>query len=310
MTGKAPNLVAFAMDVTGSPTASLLLLRIIYWSKYAKRFFGEHNWIAKQAIEWREDTGLTDKQYQAAIALLKREKIVVVERHIYKDRPCSHVRITPEFRDRINLIVRDAIPPSEGSPQSPFLGNPYIQTDIETDSTTDIAPPPGEHLVPENLEEDFSGEEPQKEPEMAHSVLDVVKGKLAPKPGAKHKPQVTQAVQTWQTLAGEVTGKFQAGFTAKQMGQMKQFCTGAPPKADVIKMITDVVKDWFTFIDEVKSQTGWKNAPPEPEFGFFFYHRQIAYNFKAATGKQVPIVKSEVPAGDPLGGLKPYKAGK
>jgi hypothetical protein len=164
-------------------------------------------------------------------------------------------------------------------------------------------------LQAENSGEEFSGENPSEEQNMGYSVSDI-QAKLNPKPGAKKKPQVTNAVHTWQTLAGEVTGKFQAGFTAKQMGQMKQMIAGAPPNANILDIITNVVKDWFTFVDEVKSQTGWKNVPPEPEFNFFFYHRQIAYNFKVATGKQVPIIKSEAQDPDAFAGLKPYKAPK
>jgi hypothetical protein len=313
------NIVRCAVKNTSNLAAAVLLQRIIHWSKYMRIWQGGKLWIVKSAKEWCADTGLSFKQYNTAIASLRDDGLVITESHLFNNKSCTHTRITPKL---ITILGAPDDPGADGV-DDPISDKLIYTLETTLKSTQELASPPKMQKEPSGKKE-FSGEEESEnlmhayqhipvsaytheEPEMAHKVSDVIQGKLAPKPGSQVKPVVQHCIYEWRERCGEVTGKFQTGFTAKQAGQMKMFVNGAPPGVDPKELIRNVVKDWFSFMDEVKEAKGFKSVPAEPAFDFFFVHRQIAYNFKPHTGKMVPLVKGEQEAPVIPSGIKMFK---
>lgn len=288
--------------------ASLLLLRIMYWTRYARVKRGGFLWIVKSAADWCEETGLNSKQYERAIAHLRQLKLVVTESHLFANKSCTHARLTADMLERIKTFSGGLATPFEGPLDSPNMGNPYVQIDTTLDTTLSLTPPTEAYSPPNPPELSGQPEEELIVPKPTHSSLDVVQGKLNPKGKSKAAPAVTLAIHEWQSRAAEVTGKFQPTFTMKQAGMMKQIITGGPQGLNAMEMIRAVVVDWLTFVEAVKDAKGWKNLPPEPLFSFFHQHRDVAYNFKKTTGVKVPIVKTEAaPASaDIFGGVKKF----
>lgn len=82
----------------GSERDAWLLLKIIFWSRYAKAVHNGHRWVIRSHDEWSEETGLSKRQVQRSIASLKQKKIIDTERHLFgKDVRCW-IRLTNDAR--------------------------------------------------------------------------------------------------------------------------------------------------------------------------------------------------------------------
>lgn len=302
-------MVACAMSATGrNSNASLLLLRIVHWSKYARIQFGGHLWVVKSAAEWCAETGLNSKQYERAIYLLRQKNLVITEGHLFANKYTTHARLTDDFKAFMEDFLGATEPPTKGATATPKTGSLYIhqETTLETTlSNTLPSTSSSEACDPPAPQKEFSGE-PEEEiamPKETHSVMDVIHGKLNPKSKGKAPPMTTKAINEWKARCGEVTGKFQIDFTMKQVGLMKQFVTACP--GDPIKLLRAIASDWVSFVEAVKDSKGVKSFPSEPRFEFVHLHRDVAYNFKHPA-KTVSVVKGE----DDLGGFKMFKAKK
>jgi hypothetical protein len=99
------NLIAKCHVATGNLPAAILLMRIAFWMPKATREFGGHLWIAKSALDWCAETGLSFPKYRRAMALLKGPKLgfVVVERHKFGTQTITHVRLTAVGRQAVGM---------------------------------------------------------------------------------------------------------------------------------------------------------------------------------------------------------------
>ncbi|QIG66687.1 hypothetical protein EVB27_017 [Rhizobium phage RHph_TM16] len=309
---------AFSLQETERDLAAgILLTRIIYWSKFARIKFGDHKWIVKQAVDWAADTGLAVKQYQRAIAVLRKRGIVITESHLFKNKSHTYCRLTPEFLAKMTTVFGGADTAVEDALVSPGEGNLYSTDDTTYEVTGDITHPnkSGSYIPPVPPAGSLPGSEKekilkeQKMPKFMHTVEDVVNGKLDPKGKGKMPTILTKCIAEWRDRCAEKTGEFQPNFTGKQLGQMKQFIFGTKdPSFKPVDRIRDVVTDWIGFCEKVQYLFPHvTKSPHQPSFAFFFEHRHVAFNFHKTTGKQTEIVKTEDGTPNALKGLKVFK---
>ena len=105
------NLIARCTAVTGSANAGNVLMRIAYWMPKARREFGGHLWIAKSALDWCAETGLSFGKYRRAMDLLKSPSLglVEVERHKFGGQTITHVRLTAAGRRVVGQQLADTV---------------------------------------------------------------------------------------------------------------------------------------------------------------------------------------------------------
>jgi len=77
----------------------------------ARREFGGHLWIAKSALDWCAETGLSFGKYRRAMDLLKSPSLglVEVERHKFGGQTITHVRLTAAGRKVVGQELADTV---------------------------------------------------------------------------------------------------------------------------------------------------------------------------------------------------------
>jgi hypothetical protein len=103
MKGTRKNSVALAEELAGKHgKASILLLRLLYWTKRADIVKNGHRWVVKSRQEWLEDTGLTLDQYKYAIKHLVDAGLVETTRGIFRNRMSPFLRLTERVLERMD----------------------------------------------------------------------------------------------------------------------------------------------------------------------------------------------------------------
>ena len=303
------NIIARAMSATGHhATAAILLYRINYWIRFAKIERNGTLWIAKAAQDWCAETGLTPKQYETAIAHLRKRGLVLTEQHLFGGKNISHVQLTEKWTTMGDPTEGVPDDPLQGAPEYPQTGELYIKGDTkwEIHNGHTSALPTYDEVTPYPLEEISEQiEEDQVMPKVTHTMQDIVDGLLAPKSKSKTSSKAKQVAEEFRDRYSEVTGKFFPSFTIAQVAQIKKYVKDGPTGFDPVKNVRDVVVDWDGFIARVKDEKKVQ-GPFEPSWPFLYFHRGVAYNFTKTTGVPVKLSKDD----DTLGGFKKFKAPK
>lgn len=114
----------FAEVLDNSVNASLVLCSLLYWRNQGT--YGE--WTYKSMKEMEFETGLSRKQQDKAISILKKYGVVSVEKHGVPQKRHFRVDIDTLHEHIVNMTKRDKIE----SPKEPDNLADYIQTITET----------------------------------------------------------------------------------------------------------------------------------------------------------------------------------
>ena len=144
--------------------AALLLLSILDWLPKAKAQHNGHVWIAKSALEWCTETGLSLKQYHRTIAKLRQLGLVKTKQHLPGEKNVTHLRLEGAA---LELVPAQAQPGTEapgksdlpasgkavltgnGNPDIPKSGNLAASGDpLSSGSEQPTPPASGDPVIP------------------------------------------------------------------------------------------------------------------------------------------------------------------
>ena len=102
MSAPRPMDIPLAYLQFGGLKVAFLLARIVFCHEHADS--GEHiqvyrhgqTWIVKTGEQWRNESGLTAKEYRRAISILKTKRLIELKIMKHQGNPVSHVRLLPD----------------------------------------------------------------------------------------------------------------------------------------------------------------------------------------------------------------------
>ncbi|MEJ6846772.1 hypothetical protein V3589_11205 [Sinorhizobium fredii] len=302
------NPIAQARLTAGSASAALVLLRLSYWQKKTKIRYGAHRWVVMSVPEWLAETGCTLKEFRRAVERLKRRGLVVVERHLFKQRIRSFFRLSEQA---IQLLTEAPDPAQTGAMDSAQTGTTdSAQMGTIEDAQKGAIPKEPSVLVVSEKEGDISSEcdlavamsilpddkglsgaEKKDDtnpptplanaevtmvksyPKSAHQVMAAVAAQKV-----LHKPDSGAAlVALWKTEVAAETAAFVPTPTCKQVHQLKQIAQKCP-KGRAKEVLTYAVRHWIEFVKTVETEAGVTKTPAGPQIGFLLKHVGVAIN--------------------------------
>jgi hypothetical protein len=129
------NPLSNCVRAAGAGPAAILLYRIRYWMPRASIEKLGEKWIVKTRAEWAAETGLSETQYDRAIAQLKQLDLVVCKQMPWKGDNVTHVRLTLEVQ-----AMLDARQITTAPQPSPFPVPTTVAPTMPTKKTAAIQP--------------------------------------------------------------------------------------------------------------------------------------------------------------------------
>ena len=310
----ADNMEAAYNRVTKNGNATLLLLRVRYWSretKYGEEFDG-FKWVRNPLPEWADQIGATTTQAKYAMKILRDVNLIVNCMRMHKGALTLYTRLT----NRVDVIWSKGVRAKSSTPQTESaltvgakLPGTYKKTGDTTGDTQEI---PCELHSPE-ISQDISAESLKGNPPTPLSAADLgvsnmkkalhVKSVHQVEQAVKanallHKPAAASAIVTlWRDEMHKLTGAYVPPLPAKQAGQLKMFAAACQP-GTAEAVLRHVLKYWLEFTVKVAGDVCLKSTPDEPHIGFILQYVAIAIMvaFPPAPPKQeAPVPKVAPP---------------
>ena len=287
-------MVARLQAATKNANATLLLMRVIFWSKQKNGGveLEGHRWVVNALEEWADETGLTRHQVKEAIAALREMNLVATKMAWWHNRWVMHSRLTP----RTTAILEGGSAPIGAGGQcqmapgvSANWHSTYIQGESQGDSfkeSSELTLANAITAPEENL--DAGEENDMKKVKSVHEVFDAVKAQKF-----DHKPDSVKALEfMWKAKVAELTGQTII-LKAKELGQLKHFRSVCPAhKAEIV--LSRVLDKWVHFAKTVQGEVGLHSTPSNPNIDFLLKYASIAVTF-AAPSKKIVAKKEEAP---------------
>jgi hypothetical protein len=237
--------------VDGDHLAALMLSQILYWFEPSKdggsklRVYKQNGlFLVKSHVDWETELGMSRRQSQRCLDLLRSKGFIKTEVHRFKSTPTLHIQ----------LLVDPLNAPASAIPSAPASANvlhaqvqPLTETTAKT--TTEIT----------------------NESEVKVSAEDVLK-KFQNQQPVKAGDGVNQLVLLWKKHLGLTSNGF-VHMTAKQIGQLKHVHKALPGSA--WSVLSYCLNNWQEFAHEVSAK---KAISPclAPDTGWFLAHYPVA----------------------------------
>lgn len=295
------------VNITGSLATAVLLEQIVYWhapdskgcTKLRVVFQGDY-WLAKPREEMMAETGISLKQYQAAIKKLRELKYIDYRIGGFAGKPTPFIRLDAQklIEDARNTDTDDVgcvgcVPGSmilkEHKPLLPFDPNlcavlpqtntTSLTTSLTTKTTLAAPEPKPEEQLPTTEEVMLVKIKPPAKGKVPVKALDVQKA-CGNKVPTLSDTKASGMYKIWAQTVPKFNPSvpFVKPFTQKQYGQMKQLTTacGSESAGDVLYY---VLTNWIRFGKFVKTQAGLKSYPEAPSTDFLAKYSSEAMNF-------------------------------
>jgi hypothetical protein len=244
-------------------------------------------WVAKSAKTWQEETGLSKKQYETALCLLKRLGLVVSEQHLFGGRNITFLRLTERWAE---VTKGEPELPQEGEPEFSHMGEPLIQGDTSKSYVKELSNDSSRRVRETGASE--GGPEvvaTNKEGGSMTTVKELMDGATWKKPISRPMDGIPALVSVWQEHMAETYGGYQPAFTGKQTGQMKLFQKACPPGQCAL-VLDKVLKNWSDFVVDVKAAADLKSVPSQPNLDFLLKYVSNALQFVKAESGTKPLL--------------------
>lgn len=294
--------------VAGNVTAGVVLYRLIFW-KPTRVINGRHM-FAKPRSELEFETGLTGKQVENALSLLRKKGLIVTGQHLFHGRNVMHAAVTAACQEALEQAGQspqmgppsapdtgDSVPPNEGTSYTSYKQGEH-QGELQGYSELPFGETP---VIPEELAEGegklkpVKGFPPKPPAAKPSSVKEAI---LAAQNGAlkaekkRHKPEGSKGLGlVWAKAVADATGKYVPPLTLKELGLLTHLRNKCP-KGKTEDVIRYAVGNWIAFVKRVETEAGIKTTPSEPKLQFLLQHAAIAVNMMAPP-KPTPKVKQE-----------------
>lgn len=273
------NIIARAMLAVGSAPAAILLYRLAYWQKRTKYEHEGKTWVVMTREQWRDETGLSEKQHRLALALLREKGFVEHKRRLHFGIQKAWIRLSetglqalvkrpkgPEHgaQKGPTETPQKALPSGPTGPYGNALEGPIICREIEHGDKKEL------YSVPK----DAGGATDMKKTRTVEEILAKGLGKkFSPKDNT-----VTDLEFRWKIRVSDVTGDYVPPLTMKQKGQLKLFLDKCP-KGEAGLILETTVDNWIAFSKRVGSDSGVKKTPNKPNIDFLLKYVGTAVSF-------------------------------
>ena len=299
------NMIARLNRATQSPSATILLIRLIFWHKTTKgREMGGKKWIPNSWQDWAKETGLSREQIRKAFQLFEKLNLAETQIAVYRTRKTLHSRPSqraeaiadgsmdvedmcspepaPGFQGTHDEVLQN---PAEGSHEPCYIqgviqgdtkekntGGPFNPQEGTSPSTEEAGQAEKEESSKEKkLEEEKTPKKKNHvEPEMG-KMADAIS--LAKAKEKMHKPDTVASLRKqWVNAVFEEQGSMVV-ITKKHQGQLKMLLGRWEKPDDVMAY---VLARWTQFAAKVASDVGLKDTPAYPNLDFLLKHASIA----------------------------------
>jgi hypothetical protein len=273
------NQIALAMKVTNSnANASLLLLRLAYWTPKAKVVRNDQTWVVKSGEDWSDETGMSLKQYKIAVNLLKELGLIATEKHFFANKTLTHMRFTEKGLDALKGPTGKAqMVPTGRSRLGPTKNKGDTTREILQEKTSSSS---ARIAHAKNSGASNSGEKAVK-PKSGMSVKDIMSNYSSTQKTKEllHQTDPKTALElVWNSTVAGTYGVYVPPLTLKHKSQLAKF-SAACPKGKSVLLLNCVLKNWGLFVSNVKTATGESKAPSLPSPGFLLVHKDVAITF-------------------------------
>lgn len=270
--------------------AALLLAQIEYWLKRphahcVREDSDGRKWCGQARAEWQLQLGLSAQQLRTALELLRRERVLVSERHLHRNRVTAFLRI--DVVARTAAVRRKTLNVRGGSTQIGMGETNQIDLGESTRTYTDKTDVEIEERIGVAAPTHFSeGEkEVSRRPKsvIGVSVSDLKKGATGRKQATAPVDLVGDASRPGQLSMvfkhawSDTYEDFLPSFSARELGQLKQL-VGKCPGGVVGKVVDWAVRNWPVFVSAAVQREGAFGAPQLPTVGFLLRFAQTAVN--------------------------------
>lgn len=270
--------------VAGNVTAGIVLYRLSFWKP--TREINGRLMFAKPRSELEFETGLSAKQVENALTLLRKKELIVTGQHLFHGRNVMHVAVT--------AACHAALEQAGQSPQSGVPSPPGSGCSVPPDQGTSYTSyKHGVHQGGQQEECELpltgitggakalaEGKDKVKKPRYSSAAEALANaGKLSPKVAGKmHKPDGSKSLELlWVKTVSEATGKYVAPLTMKEIGLLVHIRNKCP-KGKAGDVIRHAVDNWITFVKRVEAEAGLKVTPSEPKLTFLLQYVAVAVN--------------------------------
>jgi len=260
-------------ELVGHGAAAALLYRIAYWHPRMQVTKWEEKWIAKARDSWREECGLTPKQYRGALAKLKQVGLIETRQGWFAGKCIGHVRLSQNGIEKLFAAPPAAQECAEKGPSgSAQKGPPQIQ---EPTYKKENSPSENYGMATPSVKEDPG----MKVTDIQSKILS------SPKLEKKHmnagawevKPLHLQ-IAFRQLCAEHWPSHWTGTPEPKEMKQWKHWiahCGGNHPG----HVLDCALNNWIDFAKVVSATAGTNLVAPKPSPGFLLQNCTTAVNF-------------------------------
>ena len=275
---------AFVDLFGGDINTALILSQMAYWhgwcvkGKSKLRVLHEGTyWLAKSAVDWSNEIGMTDKQAERCIKVLLEKGLIRKMVKKFNGSPTVHTQLTSAGEavlknpsGNFHLPSKEIGFPPEG--KSLTESTTKNTTETTTDSAGKPADPVGEEIEIQKQIGKGDVEEAYKNGGKLESAL------------VKHwREQMAISYPTYNKLP----------LTKINYGQLKQFGNKMGSKAD--EAVTFAVQNWFKFTLSAMQDKGASSVPGTPVIGFLLKYCDVLLKLMDEMSMQ-EIQKAELEA--------------
>lgn len=288
---------AYVDLLDGDVQAALLLSQIAFWCRSAKDGSTKLRvkkdgllCLAKSALDWHAELGLTAKQSRRCIEVLRSHGIIETTVRRFNGSPTTHIRLTTKGTEIVNGVCGHVHLPSGANPTYQQVNS---ITEDTAEKTTDMKPA-GKPAKHSGEGEEKQGTEDTKEVQKPSQPMKLALGNF------------------WNELLEKKFNATTKPLTKKELGQLSQFQSKLGELAK--PLLEFVFSDWYKFTYRVKWNRGLSSTPVRPVVGFMLANFDVALELmkekeasiaaakamakqnEVATKCDVPSIKHAIPA--------------
>jgi hypothetical protein len=232
-------------------------------------------WLAKSNVEWAAEVGLSRRQVDRCMQVLRDKQMIETEVYKFNASPTLHMRYTGSI-DPESVLQR--------KPKDEVLTVPFAPTGaIHSTATCNPFHPQVQSLTCNttgNTNMISIKRVASSTPVSAKEMLQQFKqGQTETKVGG-----VLAMKTTWKKLQPEHLG-FQKELTAKELGQLKNVHKALGDQA--LEVMRWALTNWQKFTSEVGAAKGLAQQPVNPHVGYFSAHYDVAVNLMNKSAQSI-----------------------
>lgn len=308
MATRMPSDAAILAACGGHVPQAWLFRRAVHWARYMRIEHGGRRWIVKTQEEWAEETGLSLRQVQRGLLILRRNGLVEYEVHRWgRNSTATYLRLTAEAKARLNEDLPKGASPrlaesgksqgvtESGKSQTDRKRQVPVPLELSTHTQGDYqigeAPIPGEDSMGDEdrgaktaVEVAAAFRQEQADLRSDETLEKLIAAAHSETKGAR---SVTALARVWRAAWAQA----ELGFCEVTQGDQNRLRTlsHCMPAGTTARVLADVVGGWEAFRAWAKRANGHR-APTKPVIWYLAAHRDTLREWwlSECSGTQAP----------------------